>query len=394
MLSAWAAIAGFLLLLAALGLAVSLVSHVLVWIVVRHRPQVGAREGSVSVLKPLCGADASLAENLEGFSRQSHAALDVVFGVADSSDDALPIARRFCRQHRSVATRISVGENGSVHNPKVALLEHMSAQCEGDWLVVSDSNVRVTPRYVEDALARADADVGLVTHLVAGSGGHSFGAHVENLQLNCFVAPAVCAARFILGQTCVIGKSMFLRREALQRIGGFKFAGRFLAEDYVMGKAIQAAGYRVITADLPVSAWHDGWTMSRFLNRHLRWAVMRRRVSRAAYLTELTLNPGPFLWSLGLVGWCVPTLGLNPSWAAFSLCLEHVLGAVTFTRMTGKRVPLSAVLINPVRQWLTFGIWLAGWFVQNVEWRGKSYRVGTGSVLLPRSLPLEREVAP
>jgi ceramide glucosyltransferase len=364
-----------------LALSVSLLSRLLVWVVVRHRPLERHTKAKVSILKPLCGADASLSENLDAFARQSHQDLDIVFGVADIRDDALPVALRFCRAHKDVATRISVGEDTRLDNPKLALLERMSWLSDGAWVVISDSNVRVTERYVQDALAHAAPDVGLITHLVSGCGGQSVAAHLENLQLNCFVAPGVCGVRFVAGRTCVIGKSMFLRREALDAIGGFEVAGSFLAEDYVIGRAIEEAGYRVVTASMPVPAWNDGWTLGRFVKRHLRWAVMRRRVSRAAYLAEPLLTPAPALIALALVALWFPESGVSIAWVGLGLALEQLIDAITFTRMTGRPVPALAVILNPLRQCLTLTIWALGWFVQTVEWRGKAYRVGPGSKL-------------
>ncbi len=382
-MTTWAPFITALAFFIVLGLVVSSVSRLLVCIVVRHRPRASPGSAKVNIMKPLCGAEPSLPENLSAFSRQTHQNLDIVFGVADLRDEALRVALRFCREHEGLATRISVGEVGRVHNPKLALLERMSWACDGEWLVVSDSNVRVNDDYVQDALAHAGPDVGLVTHLVSGCGGGSVAAHLENLQLNCFVAPGVCGVRFIAGRTCVIGKSMFLRRDALDRIGGFEAAGQFLAEDYVMGRAIEQAGYRVVTAAVPVHAWNEGWTFTRFVGRHLRWAVMRRRVSRSAYLMEPLLTPAPALAALLGIGLWYPESGINNSWVGASLVFEQLLDAVTFSRMTGRRVPLAAVLLNPLRQCLTLWIWAMGWFVQNVEWRGKVFRVGAGSKLEP-----------
>jgi ceramide glucosyltransferase len=382
-MSPWDPIVVVLLVVATLGLAVSTTSRMLCWGFVRHRSKGEHRGDRVSILKPLCGVDASLAENLRAFSAQSHANLDIVFGVADPHDEALPVAHRFCREHQAVATLISVGEAQSLHNPKVALLAHMSPLCTGDWVVVSDSNVRVTKDYVRDALSHAAPDVGLVTHLVSGAGGSSVPAHLENLQLNCFVAPGVCGVRFIAGQTCVIGKSMFLRRGALDAIGGFESAGGYLAEDYVIGRAVRRAGQRVVTARLPVATWNEGWTFTRFVSRHLRWAVMRRRVSRVAYLVELLLTPGPVLvLVLGLGSW-LPAPHVNLEWLLASIVLDQLFDFVTYWRMTGRRPPVMAAVLNPLRQWLTLAIWTLGWFVHSVEWRGKTYRVGAGSRLRP-----------
>jgi ceramide glucosyltransferase len=293
------------------------------------------------------------------------------------------VAVRFSRENGQLPTRVSVGEDESLENPKVALLERMSWHSDGDWVVVSDSNVRVPPDYVRDALAHAAPDVGLITHLVAGCGGRSFGSLAENLQLNCFVAPALCGVRFLAGQVCVIGKSMFLRREALQKIGGFQSAGHFLAEDYVIGQAIVRAGYRVVIAAQPVPAWHEGWSLGRFVSRHLRWAVMRRSVSRSAYVVELLLNPAPILLLLWLLSHFLHVPAVHPRWLLAAFAFEQALGAISFTRMTGRWVPPPALLVNPLRQWLTLGIWVLGWFVETVEWRGKAYRVGAGSLLRP-----------
>src|SRR5262245_54506014 len=102
MSTAWDPIVTSLLVLSALSLAVSLVSRVLVWFVVRHRNVPGASRDRVTILKPLCGVEPSLAENLDRFSRQSHANLNIVFGVADPNDPALPVALDFCREHAAV----------------------------------------------------------------------------------------------------------------------------------------------------------------------------------------------------------------------------------------------------------------------------------------------------
>jgi ceramide glucosyltransferase len=389
----WDPLVNVPLVLATLSLALSTVCHLLLWFVIRERPSSGASAEPVTILKPLCGADGSLAENLDGFGRQTHRRLEIVFGVADVGDDALPFALRFCREHPGVATRIRVGERSRVHNPKVALLEHMSSGVSGEWIVISDSNVRVAPEYVADALARAAPDVGLVTHLVVGRGGSSFGALLENLQLNCFIAPAVCGVRFLAGRTCVIGKSMFLRRSALERIGGLAAAGAYLAEDHVIGRALEEAGYRVVTSPLPVTAWHEGWTLQRFISRHLRWAVMRRRVSRAAYAMELVLTPGPLLATVTLLALLADEGALNLGWVLGSAAASQLLAMVSFAKLTKERLPLWALPLNLAREWLALAIWCSAWFVQNVEWRGRVYRVGKGSILAPRSDTLASEVA-
>src|SRR6266852_5308794 len=47
----------------------------------------------VSVLKPLHGAEPGLADNLRSFADQEHPAFQLVLGVRDPADSALPVAR-------------------------------------------------------------------------------------------------------------------------------------------------------------------------------------------------------------------------------------------------------------------------------------------------------------
>ena len=115
---------------------------------------------------------------------------------------------------------------------------------------------------------------------------------------------------------------------------------------------------------------------------------MRRSVSRSAYVVELLFNPGPPLSLLWVLSQYVRLLGVSPHWLLAALLFEQVLAGVTFTRMSGRCVSLPALLSNPLRQWLTLGIWILGWFVDTVEWRGKAYRVGAGSLLRPAAGPV------
>jgi ceramide glucosyltransferase len=134
---------------------------------------------------------------------------------------------------------------------------------------------------------------------------------------------------------------------------------------------------------MPVPTWNEGWTFTRFVNRHLRWAVMRRQVSRLAYAMEILLTPGPLLMLVLAFALWLPEIDVDPRWLAAWVVFDQALDYVTYSRMTGKPAPLPAVLLNPARQWLTLAIWALGWFVQTVEWRGKTYRVGSGSRLRP-----------
>ncbi|MCE2045105.1 ceramide glucosyltransferase, partial [Burkholderia pseudomallei OS] len=55
-----------------------------------------ARDGfePVSVLKPLCGSEPHLYENLATFCEQRHPRYQLLFGVASAADPAIAVVRR------------------------------------------------------------------------------------------------------------------------------------------------------------------------------------------------------------------------------------------------------------------------------------------------------------
>ena len=98
----------------------------------------------ISVLKPLCGVDDDLVENLESFLAQDYPEFELVLGVERESDPAWALAKSLAERHpgkvQAVVQRGSVGLN-----PKVNQLATLARVARFDWLVISDSNVRVPP---------------------------------------------------------------------------------------------------------------------------------------------------------------------------------------------------------------------------------------------------------
>ncbi len=357
----------------------------------------------LTLLKPMCGVDAALDDNLGTVGQQTYPHFDVVFGATDATEPALLHVHRFTRQFPALLTRVTLGETRGCINPKVSLLARMvatyrhngwapskhvaaapgEAACRNHWYVVSDSNVQLQPSYLAEAVAHMMPDVGLVTHLVAGCGGHNLAAVLENLQINACITPAVAFVRNLTGRTCVIGKSIFIRADVLDKLGGFDAIGHVLAEDYLVGRRVEELGFKVVISNQSVRAWHQDWTLARFFNRHGRWACMRRNISLTGYVLEPLLAPCTFLacaWVLGEMaynpGWDVDVIGLGVMWTM-------ALSVVTTRMLTGEWPGIATAVLNPLRECVTLAIWTKGWFIRHIEWRGKSYRVVADSVLHP-----------
>ena len=89
--------------------------------------------------------------------------------------------------------------SGSVplgRNPKVNLLAALAERAASDYLLVSDSNVRVGPSYLRETAAELrDERVGLVTNFIVAEEGEGLGARLEGMHLNSFVVCDGAVAR-------------------------------------------------------------------------------------------------------------------------------------------------------------------------------------------------------
>ncbi|HVU04159.1 MAG TPA: glycosyltransferase [Polyangiaceae bacterium] len=328
----------------------------------------------VSVLKPLAGADPDLARNLESFFVQDHPDYEILFGVEDPADPAIRVAASCMARHPEIRSRIVVHRAGRGTNPKVRNLRGIIGEADHDLVVVSDSNVRVPRHYLSELVSEyvaAGPRAGLVTNLIRGVDESGVGAALESTQLAGFCAAGV-AGPTLLGDSLVVGKSMLFSRSLQDRLGGLESVQNVLAEDYVLGKMFQHAGYRVLIARTPVDNVTRGTTVRSFFERQRRWAMLRLKLRPFAYPLEPLTSPLfllPFAWA-ALGPWAL-------AWAAGLLLVRDVGQWLVLSGPRGAWMPL---LLSPVREAIVLAVWAAAPFKRHVSWRGHRVRLSAGSV--------------
>lgn len=338
----------------------------------------------VSILKPLSGLDDQLAENLESFCRLDYPSYELIFCLQDPLDKALPLARELRARHPNVEISIVVGDYRGALNPKVANLIPGYRAARHDLVLVSDANVRVGPGYLREAVSHLDDPrVALVSHLVRGTGAGTIGAALDNGYLNGFIFGSVSLLDR-LGTSCVIGKSMLMRRADLDRIGGFEAVQDFLAEDFVLATLFKKNGRRVVISPAPIDRVCVGQDTRGFLRRCIRWNAMRRTISGPGYALEPLTNPT--LLSLCLLGVAIAAgdvtdrvLVLSGSALAAKVALDAGMNTLLGAAPRIRELPLT-----PVRDILLIWAWAAGYFTRRIEWRGCTLSIARNTRLVSR----------
>jgi len=338
------------------------------------KPPPLTRAEPISILKPLHGLDEGLEENLRSFFEQDYPAFELLFAAREASDPALALVDRLRGDYPAVPVRTFVTGEPPDPNAKVWSLQTMMREAAHDLLVMSDSDIRVTPGMLRVIAAEfQDGETAVATCPYRAVAGPSLWSRLEAAGMNTEFWGGCLTARLVeRGVRFAVGPTIAARRKVIEDIGGWRSLGRYLAEDFVLGQFAAARGYKVILSSYVVEHRIGAQAMRPNFAHRLRWNRSSRRSRPAGYVGQLFTHPLPLAALL---------VAVQPHWwpvfAITGLLRAAAAWEVSAGALQQPAGPGFAGLI-PVQDFLSFAFWLAGFFGNTIVWRGRRYRLEAG----------------
>lgn len=320
----------------------------------------------VSVLKPVRGVDPDMFAVLRSQVLQDYPAFEVLFGVHDEDDPALPEIKKLQAEFPASAIEVLVGHESGL-NGKVGILKGLARRARYPVWVVNDSDIRVTPGYLSEIVAPLeDSRIGVVTCLYRPRP-HALPAVWEALGIATDFMPSTLVAPLVGVREFGLGSTLAFRAEDLLRAGGFAALEDYLADDYQLARRITLLGKRallstfVVETSLGDTTWRGVW------DHQLRWGRTIRLSKGGGYA-------GLPITHAGL--WILIALLLKCWWVAAALgVLRLIVAFVTGWLVLRSPIALGLFPLSVLWDIYAFALWVASYRSNRVRWRTRAIRV-------------------
>ena len=339
----------------------------------------------VSVLKPLHGLEPQLEANLESFFVQDYPRFELIFGVDESSDAALPVAERVCSRHPQIPSTILVTGLPPWPNPPAYSFSRMAEKAKYGILVTSDSDVLVARNYLRETVPPLlERNTGMLTCLYRGVNAGGFWSLLDALGMSVEMSAGVLIANMLEGMKFGLGPTIVVRRDALNGIGGYRATGDYFSNDFIIGNLIADCGYRVVLSRHVIDHVVPPMTFRRMWRRQLRWATGTKYSRPKGHFGTGLIFAVPY-GLFGLAGFLLlhkPVLGCAIlAWAVVNRLIECVAIGYGVTR---DRQCLRKAWLYPARDLLGFCLWVGSYLVSSSKWRRGNFELVPGGKIVMR----------
>lgn len=334
----------------------------------------------VSILKPVKGVDPRMYSAFASHCEQEYAGeYELLFGVSSLEDAAVAEVARLRVEYPRVNVRLiecpqRLGTSGKVSN-----LVQMLPQARFEHVLINDSDIHVSKRYLARVMAAfAYERVGLVTAPYVGVAEKTLWSRLEALGISTdFFAGVLTARKLEGGIRFGLGSTLATTKTALAAAGGLEALTEALADDYEIGARIARAGYRVELAQEVVETSVPAYSFRGFAEHQLRWARSTRDSRRWGYA------------GLGItyvLPWALATVFASGGalWS-FSMLSMALLVRVAVALTVGVGIlrdgqVLRDILLLPLRDFMGLFFWVWSFAGDTIVWREERFHLRRGKL--------------
>ncbi len=341
---------------------------------------------SVSILKPVRGLDPEMYESFASHCRQDYPGdYEIIFAAAGAEDPAVEAIERLQREFPERSIRLVLCPETLGTNGKVSSLVQALPHARFDHVLISDSDILVSPRYLRRIMAgfmaaKTEKRVGMVTALYRGRAYRTIPSRMEALGIATDFAPNVLTARLLEGGTHFgLGSTLAVSREALDSIGGLLPLADYVADDYHLGARIDAAGFEIVLSREVVETSVPPYNFGEFLAHQLRWVRTVRDARPFGYFGVV--------FSFGLAWALLNVIASGLSLESLALLSIAIAARVSVAllvggELLGDRKTLNNLWLLPPRDLIGLALWAWCYAGTTIQWRGRSFTVKNGKMLV------------
>ena len=326
---------------------------------------------SVTLLKPLHFDSPGLERDLDTFLAQDYdAPIQIVFGVQNANDPAIAIVEHLRARHPATDIELVVDTRVYGHNAKISNLINMAERARNEVIVLSDSDISVTRDWLSKVTGELfQPGVGAVTCPYTGLAGASAWSTLAAMGTSYDFLPSVVFGTWWGIAHACLGSTIALRSTTLAQIGSFEAFRDFLADDYEMGRAVRHRGQRVAVLPFAVSHRCTEQSVGELVSHELRWRRTIRVLRPFEHFGTLITYPFPLaLAAVALLGGSLFSI----------VSVLATIGARIVLKFSVERAFKTCagpVWLMPVRDIISFAVFLLSFFGQKVAWRGARFEV-------------------
>jgi ceramide glucosyltransferase len=323
----------------------------------------------VTVLKPLCGDEPRLEENLVTLCEQNYPEYQLLFGVRDPLDPAIAVVERLRRRFPKREIQLVVDPRLHGSNFKVSNLINMESSARHPWLVLADSDIAVAPDYLKRVSAPlADSTVGIVTCLYRGRSLDTFWTRMGALFIDTWFAPSVRVASAFGGHCFGFGATIAMRTDTLAAIGGFAAVRNRLADDYCLGQLSRDLGLATVLSEEWVTTDVTEGNFALMWSRERRWMKTVRALNPLGYAFTFLTFTFPVV--------CFGLLLAPTRWNVMFALLGSAARLALHWRAPADGLPAPGnARYAPIRDFLLLLTWLGGFVGSTVRWRNQTVQI-------------------